>query len=100
MNKQVLILNITRMGDLVQMGTLLARLQEEWPGAAVDLGASSGRVMLGHVGHNELRLRPVARFPNNPVRTIDGLATDVPAYARALVQAIDVDRFTPRMFTE
>lgn len=37
MNKQVLILNITRMGDLVQMGTLLARLQEEWPGAAVDL---------------------------------------------------------------
>ena len=37
MRKQVLILNITRMGDLVQMGTLLARLQEEWPGAAVDL---------------------------------------------------------------
>ena len=35
--KQVLILNITRMGDLVQMGTLLARLHEEWPGAAVDL---------------------------------------------------------------
>lgn len=35
--KQVLILNITRMGDLVQMGTLLARLQEEWPGVAVDL---------------------------------------------------------------
>ncbi|HSP76161.1 MAG TPA: rhamnulokinase family protein [Cryobacterium sp.] len=41
--------------------------------AAIDLGASSGRVMLGHVGHNELHLRPVARFPNNPVRTIDGL---------------------------
>lgn len=35
--KQVLILNITRMGDLVQMGALLKRLQEEWPGAAVDL---------------------------------------------------------------
>lgn len=35
--KQVLILNITRMGDLVQMGALLDRLQEEWPGAAVDL---------------------------------------------------------------
>lgn len=41
--------------------------------AAIDLGASSGRVMLGHVGHNELSIRPVARFPNNPVRTIDGL---------------------------
>ena len=35
--KQVLVLNITRMGDLVQMGPLLARLQEEWPGVAVDL---------------------------------------------------------------
>lgn len=35
--KQVLILNITRMGDLIQMGALLNRLQEEWPGAAVDL---------------------------------------------------------------
>ncbi len=37
MNKQVLIINITRMGDLVQMAGLLARLQAEWPGAAVDL---------------------------------------------------------------
>ena len=35
--KQVLILNITRMGDLVQMGALLNRLHEEWPGVAVDL---------------------------------------------------------------
>jgi rhamnulokinase len=41
--------------------------------AAVDLGASSGRMMLGHVGPNELSVRSVARFPNNPVRTIDGL---------------------------
>jgi len=37
MNRQVLILNVTRMGDLVQMGTLLSRLQEEWPGVAVDV---------------------------------------------------------------
>jgi rhamnulokinase len=41
--------------------------------AAIDLGASSGRVVLGHVGHNELSIRSVARFPNNPVRTVDGL---------------------------
>ena len=45
--------------------------------AAVDLGASSGRVMLGQVGPNLLRLRPVARFANNPVRTIDGLHWNV-----------------------
>ena len=37
MNKRVLLINITRMGDLVQMGTLLQRLQHEWPGAEVDL---------------------------------------------------------------
>ncbi len=35
--KQVLILNITRMGDLVQMGTLLTRLHEEWPDVQIDL---------------------------------------------------------------
>ena len=37
MSKRVLLINITRMGDLVQMGTLLQRLQHEWPGAEVDL---------------------------------------------------------------
>lgn len=36
--------------------------------AAVDLGATSGRVMLGYVSRNELRLVPVVRFPNGPVR--------------------------------
>ena len=41
--------------------------------AAVDLGATSGRVMLGYVGPEGIRLEPVARFPNEPVRTIDGL---------------------------
>lgn len=41
--------------------------------AAVDLGATSGRVMLGFVGHNELALRPVARFPNGAITTTDGL---------------------------
>jgi len=41
--------------------------------AAVDLGATSGRVMLGYVGHNELRLQPVARFPNGPVQIGDRL---------------------------
>ena len=41
--------------------------------AAVDLGASSGRVILGRVGPNELSVHPVARFGNDPVATIDGL---------------------------
>lgn len=37
MSRQVLILNVTRMGDLVQMGPLLARLHEEWPEVSIDL---------------------------------------------------------------
>ncbi|WP_297342868.1 rhamnulokinase family protein [Amnibacterium sp.] len=45
--------------------------------AAVDLGATSGRVILGSVGHGEVTLRTVARFPNTPVRLPDGLHWDV-----------------------
>jgi rhamnulokinase len=53
--------------------------------AAVDLGATSGRVMLGHVDHNELSVRPVARFPNGPVQRADGLHWDIDAlYTHAL----------------
>lgn len=37
MSRQVLLINITRMGDLVQMGALLHRLQQEQAGTAVDL---------------------------------------------------------------
>jgi rhamnulokinase len=45
--------------------------------AAVDLGASSGRVMVGRVGPNDLELTEVHRFPNNPVRLPDGLHWDI-----------------------
>src|SRR5690349_20886316 len=41
--------------------------------AAVDLGATSGSVMIGHVGPDTLETTAVARFPNEPVRTPDGL---------------------------
>jgi ADP-heptose:LPS heptosyltransferase len=37
MTKQVLIINVTRMGDLIQTGPLLSRLREEWPDVAIDL---------------------------------------------------------------
>lgn len=35
--------------------------------AAVDLGATSGRVILGHVDTTGVRMEHVARFPNGPV---------------------------------
>jgi rhamnulokinase len=45
--------------------------------AAVDLGASSGRVMLGRVGADVLELTEVARFRNGAVQLPDGLYWDV-----------------------
>ncbi|GAA0309836.1 rhamnulokinase [Kineococcus aurantiacus] len=51
--------------------------------AAVDLGATSGRVVLGHLQEDAagagpaLRVRHVARFANDPVRTRDGLHWNV-----------------------
>jgi len=56
--------------------------------AAVDLGATSGRVILGHVSHNELSIRPVARFPNLPVRTIDGLHWNILELYRNVVAGL------------
>jgi rhamnulokinase len=45
--------------------------------AAVDLGASGGRVMLGRVGPSTLELSEAHRFGNQPVRLPDGLHWDV-----------------------
>jgi rhamnulokinase len=71
--------------------------------AAVDLGASSGRVMVGEVGPDTLRLTAAARFPNEPVRAADGLHWDIEAlvdhavaglaaaYAEGPIASIGVD---------
>ncbi|MGW3307395.1 rhamnulokinase [Streptomyces sp. NPDC001073] len=53
--------------------------------AAVDLGASSGRVMVGRVGLDSLEVTEAHRFPNRPVRTPEGLRWDILAlYAGVL----------------
>jgi rhamnulokinase len=44
---------------------------------AADLGASSGRVMLGRVGPDELALTELHRFRNGPVELPDGLHWDI-----------------------
>ena len=58
------------------MSSAQAAGQSGWV-AAVDLGATSGRVMLGQVGPDRLTLDLVHRFPNNPVRTADGLCWNI-----------------------
>ncbi|NGO71384.1 rhamnulokinase [Streptomyces boncukensis] len=45
--------------------------------AAVDLGASSGRVMVGRVGPGTLELSEAHRFANRPVALPEGLRWDV-----------------------
>ena len=44
--------------------------------AAVDVGASSGRVIVGRLGPDGLDLEEVHRFPNDPVQLADGLHWD------------------------
>lgn len=56
--------------------------------AAVDLGATSGRVMLGFVGGGELRIREVHRFANTPVRLVDGLHWNILELYRNVVAGL------------
>jgi rhamnulokinase len=56
--------------------------------AAVDLGASSGRVMAADVGPGRLDLTEAARFPNGPVRLGDTLHWDVLALYRAALDGL------------
>jgi rhamnulokinase len=56
--------------------------------AAVDLGASSGRVMAAEVGADRLELTEVARFPNGPVRLRDTLHWDVLALYRGVLEGL------------
>src|SRR5438874_7800461 len=44
---------------------------------AIDLGAESGRGVLGLFDGQKLRLEVVHRFPNGPVRTLDTMHWDV-----------------------
>ncbi|MDT0234849.1 rhamnulokinase family protein [Curtobacterium sp. BRB10] len=54
----------------------------------MDLGASSGRVVLGHVESGKLVTRTVTRFANDPVALPDGLHWDVTSLYRNVVAAL------------
>jgi rhamnulokinase len=57
---------------------------------AVDLGASSGRVVVGRVGPKELRLQEVHRFANEPVALPDGLHWDVLRLYREVLDGLRI----------
>ena len=54
--------------------------------AAVDLGASSGRILTGRLDGGRVALEEVHRFPNRPVRLPSGLHWDV---TQLFAQALD-----------
>ncbi|MEV0806380.1 rhamnulokinase family protein [Micromonospora sp. NPDC050200] len=56
--------------------------------AAVDLGASSGRVMLARVGPGHLELAEVHRVPNEPVRVGNTLHWDILALYRGILDGL------------
>ncbi|WP_329023272.1 MULTISPECIES: rhamnulokinase family protein [unclassified Streptomyces] len=56
--------------------------------AAADLGATSGRVIVGRVGPGALDFTEVHRFPNTPVRLPDGLRWDVLALHRGILDGL------------
>ncbi|MFD7153557.1 rhamnulokinase family protein [Kribbella sp. NPDC059898] len=58
--------------------------------AAVDLGASSGRVMLGEVGPGVLELRELNRFWNGPVRVRGTLHWDVLHLYRSVLDGLQL----------
>jgi rhamnulokinase len=63
--------------------------------AAVDLGASSGRVIVGSVGTAELATREVHRFPNIPVNLLGTLHWDI---LRLYAEVLDGLRAAGREF--
>ncbi len=56
--------------------------------AAVDLGATSGRVILGTIEDGRLRWQQVSRFPNEPVRIADGLHWDLLGLYRDVLEGL------------
>lgn len=56
--------------------------------AAVDLGATSGRVMIGRIGPDTLELELVTRFPNGPIEREDGLHWDFEALYEHIVEGL------------
>lgn len=91
MNRQVLIINVTRMGDLVQMGTLLTRLQEEWPGVAVDViidrrFAAVASLLPGLRDIITYDFQAVIDDSRTAARSVTALYGDLAAWARPLVE--------------
>ena len=63
-------------------------MSRELLAAAVDLGASSGRVVLGRVGPDRLDVEEVHRFATEPSRRDGHLRTDLAALEEGVLTGL------------
>jgi rhamnulokinase len=75
-------------GAAVPGGATTPRRAGEVTVAAVDLGASSGRVMVGRLGRGTIDLVESHRFPNEPVRIGNTLHWDILALHRGVLRGL------------
>ncbi len=66
----------------------MSRAAPERAYAAVDLGASNGRVIVGQVGPGQLCIDDVRRFANDPMRRPDGLHWDIDGLHREVLAGL------------
>jgi rhamnulokinase len=63
-------------------------MNEEATFLAIDLGAESGRVLLGRLDGERVTLEEIHRFPNEPVQLVDGLHWDVLSILREVKEGL------------
>lgn len=103
MQKQVLILNMTRLGDLAQTVPLLGRLKEEWPGVAIDLivdirFAPMAALLPGLRHVHTYDFKNVSKHAPDDPEGDEPLSPDIAAWAQSLA-AIGYDRVINLTFT-
>ena len=103
MRKQVLIINVTRMGDLAQTVPLLRRLEEEWPGVAIDLVIDTrltpmAELLPGLRHVHTYHFETVFKNSQGGPRGDEPLSPDIAAWTHSLA-AIGYDRVINLTFT-
>ncbi len=103
MRKQVLIINATRMGDLAQTVPLLRRLEEEWPGVAIDLVidtrlAPMAELLPGLRHVHTYHFKALSRDSQGVPQSTEPLSPDILAWAQSLA-AVGYDRVINLTFT-
>ena len=103
MMQQVLIINITRMGDLVQTVPLLRRLEEESSGVAIDLVidtrlAPMAALLPGLRHVHTYDFKTVSKNSQSGPRGDESLSPDIAAWAQSLA-AVGYDRVINLTFT-